>query len=48
MEQMTGNIPTEIGPERNTAIIKILNSVAGCNDVSKCWGNATQMRRWLT
>ena len=41
MEKMSGNIPTEIGPERNIAIINTLNSVAGCNDVSKCWGNAT-------
>ena len=48
MEQMTGNIPSEAGPERNASIIKILDQVAGSADVAKCWANATQMRRWLT
>ena len=48
MEQMTGNIPTEVGPERNIAIIKAIDSVVGSGDIAKCWANATQMRRWLT
>ena len=48
MEQMTGNIPTEVGPERNIAIIKAIDSVEGSGDITKCWANATQMRRWLT
>ena len=48
MEQMTGNIPTEVGPERNIAILKAIDSVEGSGDIAKCWANATQMRRWLT
>ena len=48
MEEMTGNIPSEKGPERNTAIIKVLDGVAGSAEVAKFWANATQMRRWLT
>ena len=48
MEQMTGKIPKEIGPERNNAITKIIGSVIGNDEVAKCWANATQMRRWLT
>jgi hypothetical protein len=38
---MTGNIPSEAGPERNASIIKILDQVAGSADVAKCWANAT-------
>ena len=48
MEEMTGNIPTDQGPERDTAIIKVMDSVVGSAEVAKCWANATQMRRWLT
>ena len=48
MEQMTGKIPSEKGPERNTAILKVLDGIEGSTDVAKCWANATQMRRWLT
>ena len=48
MDQMTGKIPKEVGPERSNAIITILASVEGNEYVLKCWANATQMRRWLT
>ena len=41
MEEMTGNIPSEKGPERNTAIVKVLDGVAGNAEVAKCWANAT-------
>ena len=48
MESMTGNIPQEAGPERTAAVTKVINAVEGSVDVSNCWANATQMRRWLT
>ena len=41
MDQMTGKIPSEVGPERTKAIITILATVEGNEDVSKCWANAT-------
>ena len=41
MEEMAGNIPTEQGPERNIAIIKVMDSVVGSVEVAKCWANAT-------
>ena len=48
MEQMTGKIPSKDDPDRNSEIIKVIESVSGSNEVAKCWANATQMRRWLT
>ena len=48
LEQTSGNIPTEAGPDRNTAIIEFLESASNSDEIAKCWANATQMRRWLT
>ena len=48
LEQTSGNIPAEPGPDQNTKTIQVLESVSGCDEVAKCWANATQMRRWLT
>ena len=48
LEQASGNIPTEASPDRNNAIIGVLESASDSDEIAKCWANATQMRRWLT
>ena len=41
MEEMTGKIPSENDLDRNTSLIKVIDSVSGSNEVAKCWANAT-------
>ena len=41
------SIPAEEGPEKDTAIVEIVNEFEKSDLILNCWQNATKMRRWL-
>ena len=41
------SIPSEAGPDQNSALIKSLESVPDSDNLVQSWANATKMRSWL-